>query len=86
MITCPDQPAIRRSILRLPTSSIRSPSTTASTRPPKMYSAVPTPPRMSPIVKRRSRVDIGSISPYPTVEMVVTVWYSAFIGEKPSSR
>src|SRR4051812_20317248 len=41
---------------------------------------------MSTIVKRRSRADIGSTSPKPTVEMVVTVWYSAFIGEKARSR
>ena len=39
-----------------------------------VYSAVPTPKRINTIVKMRPLVDNGSISPKPTVEIVVTVW------------
>ena len=49
------------------------------------YSVAPTPTRMSTIVNTWPVSDSGSTSRKPTVETVVTVWYSASSHAKPSS-
>jgi hypothetical protein len=55
--------------------SLSLPSTTDSNKTVAVYRAVPTPVRMSPMVKiRNGPVGSSGISRKPTVEMVVTVW------------
>ena len=48
-----------------------------------MYSAVPTPTRISAIVKNSPTVDSGRTSRKPTVVIVVTVWYKASTNPNP---
>ena len=83
-MTCPRIAPIRRSILRLPNSSERWPSRSISRTTLNVYNAVPTPTRMSAIVKTWPASSSGRTSRKPTVATVVTVWYTASSHENPS--
>ena len=75
-----------RSIRLLPTRSDSHPSATSCTLSVKVYRTAPTPAMMTPIVNTFSAVPNSSTSRNPTVVIVVTVWYAASRGEKPSNQ